>query len=471
VIRRPGLQAPVITPRLAAALGVAVVVEALLAVMVADGQRRLVLGLGVVVLATLVSVIEPRAAVCGSLFYLLQVVTDTHGLTVADLLLALPLIIVVCSALTGGEIAARAAAIIRAHRYKLAIAVFVVLVVVAVGKGYATVGHKGPNESLRLALAPLIGLGLAVFRDRRDLLRGLRIVFYAFVIEQFLYGLYNLATGHSATAASVVSTGGFRTVANSAAMFLGMAFVLLAFQLGREERALQRVALALLMLMATFDILLSLARSTWIALAIVLPILAVAVPVARRGMVRFLITVAPLIVLGALLAPVLLPHQVSYVKDRLQRPSGVEQDQSAAFRQQAWSLMLDRWDSSKVFGRGFGQSVTFRTNARVDATVTNDPHNGFIYLLVAMGAVGLAAFLAIQIGFLRAAVRALRMKGAFEVAVWCLAAWVLYVANAFTGVLLGQESLMLFLWFLLAIPVALAALPERASGGAQEAPA
>ena len=64
----------------------------------------------------------------------------------------------------------------------------------------------------------------------------------------------------------------------------------------------------------------------------------------------------------------------------------------------------------------------------------------------------------------RAAIRALRLRGAFELAVWCLAAWVIYMANAFTGVLFGQESLMLFLWFLLGIPVALAALPERAPG-------
>jgi hypothetical protein len=54
------------------------------------------------------------------------------------------------------------------------------------------------------------------------------------------------------------------------------------------------------------------------------------------------------------------------------------------------------------------------------------------------------------------------LPGGRELAIWALAAWVIYMVNAFTGVLLGTEALMLFLWFLLAVPVALFALPERA---------
>jgi O-antigen ligase len=168
-------------------------------------------------------------------------------------------------------------------------------------------------------------------------------------------------------------------------------------------------------------------------------------------------------VLAVLLAPIVAPAQVQDIRQRVSTPQGQGQDESAVFRQQAWGLMLERWDKSQAFGRGFGQTVSFRTNARKTVEVTNDPHNGFIYLLVAMGVVGLATFILIQLGFLRAAFRSIRLPGARDLAIWALAAWVLYMVNVFTGVLLGQQSLMMFLWYLLAVPIALLALPERAA--------
>src|SRR5436190_1110319 len=45
VIRRPGPELPVLTPRLAAGLGLAVAAQAALAVMVSGGHQRLVIGL------------------------------------------------------------------------------------------------------------------------------------------------------------------------------------------------------------------------------------------------------------------------------------------------------------------------------------------------------------------------------------------------------------------------------------------
>ena len=46
------------------------------------------------------------------------------------------------------------------------------LVVVAVARATSAVGAKGPLQSLRLAIAPVLLLSVAVFRDRRDLLKG-----------------------------------------------------------------------------------------------------------------------------------------------------------------------------------------------------------------------------------------------------------------------------------------------------------
>jgi O-antigen ligase len=433
-----------------------------LAVAVADGRWTMAIGLGAVLVVALVAVIEPRVTFCASLFYILLVVIENSRVTVADLVLVLPVVVVVCSAFAGGEIAGRVPALWRATPFRLALFVFVVLVVIAVAKGYSSAGEHGPLQSLRLAIAPVLLLSVAVFRDRRELLNGLRLTFYAFITYSFFEALFNLATGRSATSAAAVSTGGTRTVANSTAMYLAIGLILVAFHLAREDRLLRRLGLSALMAMSLFGIFLALARTTWLALAAVTLVLLVFTPEARRGAVRFLALAAPLIVLAALLAPIVAPTQVQDVEQRLSRPQGQGQDESAVFREQAWGLMLDRWELSPAFGRGFGQTVSFRSNDKSTVDVTNDPHNGFIYLLVAMGVVGLATFSLIQLGFLRACFRSVKLPGGRDLALWALAAWVIYMVNVFTGVLLGTQALMMFLWYLLAVPIALLALPERA---------
>ncbi len=442
--------------------------QVLLALALADSRWPLAIGLGAVMAVALVAIIEPRVTYCASLFYVLLVVIENSKITVADLVMVLPIIVVACSAFTGGEIARRVPAIWRAVPFKLALAVFVVLVVIAVAKGYFSVGIKGPLQSLRLAIAPVLLLGVAVFRDRRDLLRGLRVTFYAYIVYSFFETLYYLATGGSATTAGV-STGGTRTVANSTAMCLAIGLILVALHLAREDRLVRRMGLSALIAMCLFGIFLALARTTWLALAVAALVLLIFTPEARRATGRFLALAAPFIVLAALLAPIVAPAQLHNIRDRVNQPSGQSQDESAVFREQAWGLMLDRWELSPAFGRGFGQTVSFISNDKSEVDVTNDPHNGFIYLLVGMGVAGLLTFLVIQVGFIRQAFRAIRLPGGRDLGIWALAAWLIYMFNAFTGVLLGTEALMLLLWFLLAVPVALFALPERAEPGAEPA--
>jgi O-antigen ligase len=457
----PRLELPV-GPRLAAGVAAALVAQVALAVAVADERWSLAIGAGAVAVLALVATIEPRVTFCASLFYVLLVVLETSRVTVADLIIVLPLLVVVCSALAGGEIAARVPALWRATPFKVALALFVILVLIAVGKGFSSVGETGSIQSLRLALAPALLLSVAVFRDRQDLLRGLRLTFYAFIVYQFGEALFNLGTGRSATAASAVSTGGTRYVSNSAAMFLAIGLILAGLHLAREDRLLRRIGLTALMSMALVGVFLGLARSTWLALAAVTVVALLFTPEARRGAIRFLALATPIIVLVALVAPIAAPDQVRDVTQRVSRPQGQGRDESAVFREQAWGLMIDRWEESRIFGRGFGQTVTFERNDKTVIEVTNDPHNGFIYLLVGMGVVGLAAFAAIQLGFLRAAFKSLKLPGARDLALWALAAWVIYIVNVFFGVLLGQQALMMFLWYLLAVPIALLALPERA---------
>lgn len=424
----------------------------------------LFLGLG------LVSIIEPRLTFFAPLIYLMFFAEAQAGFTPADAIIVLPAVVVVASALGGGEIAARAWALLRAHAFKLAIAVFVVLVLIAVARAYASPSQAGANQAARMALAPLLLFSLAVFRDRRDLMRSLRITFYTYAVLQTGRTLYYLATGGSETGSAIVSTGGARTVSNSSAMFLGMVLVLAALHLVREERFARSIGLSLLMLVSIAGITLALARTTWIALAVLVVALLALLPEARRAAAGFLATVTPLIVLGALLVPVLAPDQVDYVRDRLEAPDQGTVDNSFEFRRIAWGLMLERWEENPWVGQGFGQTVSFPANDGSTFVVTNDPHSGFIFLLTSLGIVGIAVFALVQLGFVRMCWRAIRSTPlARDLGIWTLAAWALYMANAATGVVFGVTSLMVLLWYFLAVPVAVAALPDVAEEPARSA--
>src|SRR5262245_44913542 len=161
--------------------------------------------------------------------------------------------------------------------------------------------------------------------------------------------MFNVATGRSATASSEVSTGGTRYVSNSATMFLAIGLVLAGLHLAREDRLLRRLGLTILMSMALAGVFLGLARSTWIALAAVTALALLFTPEARRSAIRFLALAAPVIVLVALIAPVAAPVQVQDVQQRVSRPQAQGKDESAVFREQAWGLMIERWQESPVF--------------------------------------------------------------------------------------------------------------------------
>lgn len=452
-----------LTPRLTGVAAVAAAAQLVLAFAIAGPRLPLTLALAGLAAFALVAAIDPRIAFLGPLGYLLLAWTESGMVSTSDVVLAIPVIVVGVSFLVGGDTARRARALFLAHRYKLAVALFAVLVLVGVAKGFLSGQGAGVLAPARMAFAPVILLGLAVFRDRRDLLRGLRLVFYLFVLFTFFQAVYYLVVGGSATAAAEVSTGGTRVISNSSAMYLSIAFVLLALHLAHENRLVQRIGLATLMVMSVTAIALGLARTTWAAAAVAIAIMVLLMPEMRRGLVRFVALAAPVLVLAALLLPVFAADQIETIQERLDRPEGpAAKDFSADFRREAWGLMLGIWEESPYFGAGFGQSVSLQAVDGSTRVVTNDPHNGFIMIMVATGLVGLAAFLALNLGFLRMAVTSMRAGPIRrQLGAWVIAAWFIFMANVFTGVVLGNRPLLVFMWILLSVPVALAALPER----------
>lgn len=447
-----------------ALLAAAVLTQLVLASVIAGERRASAVMLAGVVAFALVAWIEPRLSFAIPCFYLVLAIPESASVSASDLVMILPVVVVGVSWLTGGEIARRAGHMLRSHPYKVAVILFCALVVVGVGKAIVGGESEGALQPLRLAIAPAMLLSLAVFRDRHDLLRWLRGIFYLHAVYQLFYFFGVLAGAVSATTASEVSTGGERLVSNSTAMYLAIGFILMVHHMASEDRLVRRLGLTALMGITLLLIVLALARTTWASFAIATLLLVLLTRDTRRGLYRFGALAAPFLVLAALLVPVFAADQVDTIRERTSRPEGPGQkDQSAAFRENAWGLMLDRWEESPVLGRGFGQTVTFISNAGYTIVVTNDPHSGFIFLLVSLGIVGLAVFLLIQVGFLRASVRATRAgPSARPLALWAINAWIIVMGNMALGVLLGSKPHLTFMWLLLAIPVAILALPERA---------
>lgn len=463
-IVRPGLltRLPAFTPRLATAVALTAGFQLVLALAIAR-QPPAAAMLALLVAFVLLTVLEPRISFCVPLFYLLLAFDEPGSVSLTDLILLVPPAVLACSLLSGGDFARRAGALLRAHRFKLLVALFGVLVLMGSTKALLADNSDGAFQPLRLALAPVLLLGLAVFRSQRELLSGLRIVFYTFVVYTLGSSFYFIATGGSQTTASEVSTGGTRILSNSSAMYAAVAFILLALHLAQEDRLLRRIGLSALMAASVFSIAIALARTTWAAALIVILALAVLMPEMKRGLARFAIVVAPVALVGALLLPVVAADQLETIQQRVDRPEGpAERDQSAIFRLVVWDQMLDRWEQSPLLGRGFGQEVRYESNDGSTVVVNGDPHNGFIYLLVALGLVGLTAFLFVQVGFIAMTIPAIRGSPiGRELGFWALGTWIIYMANVYTGVMLGSRPFIAFLWILLALPVALAALPEE----------
>ena len=174
--------------------------------------------------------------------------------------------------------------------------------------------------------------------------------------------MYYFATGHSATYGHRVDRR-HAHVANSTAMFLAIGLILVTFHLAHEDRLVRRIGLTALMGMCAVRDLAGPGPDDLAGPGRRRP---GAPGLHARGASRH----------RALPGPGRAVHRARGAAraDRRagagarhprpgKQPSGQGQDESAVFREQAWGLMLDRWDLSQTFGRGFGQTVSFISNA------------------------------------------------------------------------------------------------------------
>ncbi len=369
----------------------------------------------------------------------------------ADLLLVLALVSAIASRLT--QPAQERPGWQRTFIVGWPLALLALAIALAIVRGHLHYGTKYLSEPARLLLYAGIAAALAGLSPQRAY-RGIVWVFYTAIVVQSLLGLYHLANGTSQTsaAAASLSTGGTRALSLTTGMYLSAGLILCLLNLDRDDTA-RRHALHLGFAgLATFGIVVSLSRTSFVAAALLVPVLLIALRRMRRSLLGFLPLLVPVAILGVLLALQVSPQLGSTVAKRL---SGTPtSDPSLVTRQREWHATLQGLGQDPLIGFGFGRPVQYTGIDQVVVTISGDPENSYIWLLASGGAFALTALLFLIVGFFADGIRrAVRAEGdARRLVIFCMAFVFVVLVNTLTFPLLSSAPDLLALWVALLLP-------------------
>jgi hypothetical protein len=338
---------------------------------------------------------------------------------------------------------------------------FAVAMLLAVVRGHDRYGAPYVGQPARMIFYAGIGAAIAGM-TARTAYRGVVAVFYAAAVWEALAGVYYLATGTSQTP-SEVSTGGTRALALSTAMFLAGSLVLALLNLDREGMAGRwplHVAIAAL---ATFGIVISLGRTTFAAVGVLVPVFFIALRRMRRSVLSILPLFIPLILLCVLVLPLVAPSFGTALENRL--TGHVRTDASLVLRERKYHAVLEGFSEEPIRGLGFGRTVRVENIDRSILFFSGDPENSYIYLLAGGGVLALGAFILILVTFyLDAFRRLLRTHGESRALVaWGASMAFILLVNTLTGPVLTNPPLLLTLWIALILPAVARTAPASAS--------
>ena len=346
------------------------------------------------------------------------------------------------------------------------LAVFVTLAVV---HGHNDYGLALFGQPVRLILYAGIAVAL-LGADARSVWRGITVVFYAGAVIQFFYALYYLATGGSQTDSVALSTGGTRILALSTATYLVGSLVCALLNLERErDRPGRQFAHAVIAGLATFGIIVSYGRTTYAAVAVIIPVLLVARKPLRRSMLWLTPLLLPIVASLALIAPILDPSLVPTLTSRVASSSAT--DINVIWRVRAREVSLEGLDEHLLTGIGFGRPARFRLAGRIH-DVTGDPHNSYVYLLAGGGILALGSLLAVMLAYLIDVARRFRRAIDIEqtLLIWSLCTWFAFAVNAYYGPVLTEANMLMTVWILMILPQCVL-LRGRNDSAAEEDPA
>jgi O-antigen ligase len=327
---------------------------------------------------------------------------------------------------------------------------FGIMLFTAIVRGHERYGETLVSVPIRFLLYAGIAAAVADLKPR-EAYRWLVGLFYAGVLWQALVALYGYATGWTVTNSGPVSTGGERVLAGSTAMFMAGALLLalLNLEFGRSAR---QTALHLVMAgLATFALASTLARTTFAAVGLLVPLFLLAFRRIGLRVAVFLPLCAPFLVLIALLVPKAAPSFFPTLAHRVTGSPAT--DTAARWREKAISAVWPQVREAPLTGVGFGRTASFEINNQ-RSTLTQDPHNQFIYLWAGGGLLLLGSFVLLLIVYLVESWQ--RFKGATtnerRFIFWALSLWFVLLVNSASGIILTDPLSLLIFWALMLLP-------------------
>jgi O-antigen ligase len=325
-----------------------------------------------------------------------------------------------------------------------------VTVFAGVFKGHERYDASIIGQPFRLVLYAAIAVAL-IDTTPASAWKAITRIFYAGAIIQAFYAVYYLATGGSQTASESLSTGGIRVIALSTATYLTGSMICALLNLELERQPLRQLGHVAIAGLALFGIIASFGRTTYAAVALIIPLLLVSRRYMRRTVLLVLPLFAPILVIAVLLLPTFAPDLLPTLQRRVTGTSS--EDVNVQWRERAREAALEDVDKEWLTGVGFGRVTQFELEGTI-VTIHGDPHNSFVYLLAGGGLLALGSFLLICVLYLVDAVRRLRQADAVgqAVIVWALGTWLAFMVNAATGPILSQSIMLLTIWVLFALP-------------------
>ncbi len=337
-------------------------------------------------------------------------------------------------------------------------------------RGHFNHGEKLISQPLRMILYALIVAALAGI-DARRAYRGIVAVFYVGTVYIFLYAMYLLAAGRTITGQGQLSTGGDRVLAGTIAQAMASALVLALLSLRLDTSARRRALHLLIALLAAASIALSLQRATFLALAVVLPLLFVTVRRVAGPFAGIVPLALPFLAVVAMFLPQVAPNLAPTFIARI---TGTNQaDSSLQARERLASLQWAQAKTSPLTGVGFGENLQVHipiTDSRGFTTYRRDTagqegHNSYFWLLAAGGFTLLGAFLLIVCVYVVDTGRRLlstRDEHERVLLIWSGISLFVLLLNAAAGPSFAKERTELAIWIFLLLP---SIVPHRARPG------
>jgi O-antigen ligase len=318
-------------------------------------------------------------------------------------------------------------------------------------RGHERYGTSYLSQPARMIIYAAIAVAM-IGLETRSIYRRIVLVFYVTTVYEALIGAYNLATGTSQTSSVDLSTGGIRALALTSAMFLAAGLVLALLNLELTPPGKSRGIHFVMAALATFGIVISLGRTTFAVLGVLIPVLFIALRRMRRTLLAYAPIAAVLLAACIGIMSQVDPSLGSTIANRFTGRLG--NDTAVIQRQRKYKAALEGFGKEPVLGLGFGRPVQFISIDRSVQSFSGDPENSYIYVLAGGGYLALGSLLLLIVVFFGDVVRRLRTAEGEERALIIFGAsfaFILFV-NALSGPILSDPGLMLMLWIAMLLP-------------------